>query len=78
MKNILKSWKTNLVGLIIISGLAVNVYQNGLSIQDAIYGLLAIGFFLTKDNDQSHSNNKTDVNVPIVDPDNPKKPKKRF
>jgi len=55
MSNILKSWKTTLVGLIIIVGLAINVYENGLSVQDAIYGLLAIGFFLTKDSDQSHS-----------------------
>lgn len=57
MKNILKSWKTTLVGLIIIGGLAINVYQNGLSVQDAIWGLLAIGFFLTKDADKSHSLN---------------------
>ena len=89
MTNILKSWKTTLVGIIkallglslLIMwylGLAINVYQNGLSVQDAIYGLFAIGFFLGKDADQSHSKKQLVNDADIIDPTDKPKPKKRF
>jgi len=59
MKNILKSWKTTTIGIIIIIGLCITVYKDGMNIQDAIFGLMAIGFFLSKDGDQTHSENFT-------------------
>ena len=68
MTNILKSWKTTLVGLIILCGLAYKAFTVGFSVQDAVFGLLAAGFILTKDSDKSHSV------VGTVDPDNPTKP----
>lgn len=49
MKNIFKSWKTSLVGLIILCGLAYKAFTVGFSISDAVFGLIAAGFLKAKD-----------------------------
>lgn len=68
MKNILKSWKTTLVGLIAIAGLSFNIYNNGgLAVTDFLLLITSIGFLLSKDAGQTHS-------VMTVDPDKIKKP----
>ena len=59
MSNILKSWKTSLVGLIALIGLAINVYNNGLSAFDFILLVGGVGFMLTKDANKSHSKSST-------------------
>lgn len=55
MRHILKNWKTSAIAFIIIIGLGVEAYRNGFSIQDAIYGLIAVGFLAAKDSDKSHT-----------------------
>ena len=55
--HIKKNWKTTIIGLIIIVGLLIEVTRNGMSIQDAIFGMAAIGFITAKDSDQSHTLN---------------------
>ena len=59
MNNILKSWKTTTIAIIIICGLAVYGYTNGFSVQDAIYGLIALGFLVAEDSDKSHTQSIT-------------------
>jgi len=67
MTNILKSWKTTLIAVIIAAGLTYKAFTVGFSIQDALYGFFAIGFIFSKDADKTHSKD-------VVDPDNPKTP----
>jgi hypothetical protein len=55
MKAILKNWKTSAIALIIIVGLSVQAWENGITVQNAIFGLIAIGFLATKDADKSHT-----------------------
>lgn len=55
MKNILTNWKTSLIGLIIVGGLAYKGFTVGFSIVDALLGFGAIGFFTGKDGDKSHT-----------------------
>jgi hypothetical protein len=55
MSNILKSWKTTTIAVIIIAGLAIYGYKNGFDIQSAISGLIALGLFVSKDADKTHS-----------------------
>ena len=55
MKNILKSWKSTLVGLIIVAGLTYKAFTTGFTITDSLSALIAIGFMVVKDNDQTHS-----------------------
>ncbi len=56
MKNILKSWKTTVVAIIALAGLAYNGYTNGgFSVQDFVFLFTAIGFLVAKDADKSHS-----------------------
>jgi uncharacterized membrane protein len=59
-----KSWKTTLLGLVIILGLLlsyfgiVEIKDGGLDdVQNIIGILMAIGFFATKDGTASHSDN---------------------
>lgn len=49
MKEILKNWKTSLVGIIIILGLAYTGFSDGFTITEAVAGLVAIGFLRAKD-----------------------------
>lgn len=55
MKYIIKNWKTSLIGVMIIIGLGIEIYRNGMNIHDAIFGLMAIGFLSAKDADKSHT-----------------------
>lgn len=49
MKNIIKSWKSSLVGLVILCGLGYKAFTVGFSISDALVGLIAAGFIAKKD-----------------------------
>ena len=55
MTNILKSWKTTLIAVIIAAGLTYKAFTVGFSIQDAVFGFIAIGFLAAKDGDKSHN-----------------------
>ena len=56
MSNILKSWKTTLIGLVAIAGLGFNIYTNGgISVTDFLLLITGVGFLLSKDGDKSHS-----------------------
>ena len=55
MNNILKSWKTTTIAIIIVAGLTYKAFTVGFNVQDAIMGLIAIGFINAKDNNQTHS-----------------------
>ena len=58
MTNILKSWKTTTIAIIIICGLGYKAFTEGFTVQDSLWGLFAIGFIFAKDGDKTHSNNK--------------------
>jgi len=45
----IKSWKTTLFGLVILSGLCYKAFTVGFSISDAVVGLIAAGFIVAKD-----------------------------
>ena len=49
MKNIVKNWKTSIVGIIILAGLLFKAFTVGFSISDALFGLIAAGFLQAKD-----------------------------
>ena len=51
----LKSWKTTLIAIIILGGLAYKAFTTGFSIEDAVFGFIAIGFLASKDGDKSHT-----------------------
>ena len=56
MENLKKSWKTTLIGIIAIIGLCFKIYtEGGLSTEDFVYLIMAIGFLVTKDFDKSHT-----------------------
>ena len=56
MKNIFKSWKTTLIGLVAICGLGYNAYSNGgFSVTDFLALVVGIGFLMSKDGDKSHT-----------------------
>ena len=55
MSNILKSWKTTTIAVVIIAGLAYKAFTTGFTVQDSLWGLFAIGFIFAKDNDKTHS-----------------------
>lgn len=55
MSNILKSWKTSLIGLVILGGLAYKAFTIGFTVQDAVFGFIAAGFLASKDANKSHS-----------------------
>ena len=78
MTNILKSWKTTSIAVVIIAGLGYKAFTTGFTIQDSLWGLFAIGFIFAKDNDKTHSKLNTKADGDITDPDNPKYPKTRF
>jgi len=49
INNIKEGWKTTLIGLIIIGGLAYEGFTDGFSITEAVAGLIAIGFIVAPD-----------------------------
>lgn len=60
MKNIFKSWRTTLIGLLILAVFAYSVVnsEKGFEISDAgqlVQVLIALGFIVTKDGSASHS-----------------------
>ena len=55
MKNILTNWKTTLIGLVILGGLAYKAFTTGFTISDAVFGFMAVGFIIAKDGDKSHT-----------------------
>ncbi len=59
MKNIFTNWKTTLIGVVILGGLAYKAFTTGFSIADAVFGFIAIGFITAKDGDKSHTKDFT-------------------
>ncbi len=55
MKNILKSKLTTIIGVIILVGMAYKAVTEGFYISEALGGLVAIGFILSKDFNKTHS-----------------------
>ncbi len=49
MKEIIRNWKTSLIGIIIIGGLAFTGIKDGFTIAEAVAGLIAAGFLKAKD-----------------------------
>lgn len=65
MKNIVKSWKTTLIGTVAVAGLAYNAYLNGgFGVDEFLMLVIGIGFVFTKDADKSHSISPTTGNHP--------------
>lgn len=56
MKNIFKSWKTTMIGIIALAGLGWNFYNNGgVGVSDFLLLVVGVGFIASKDSDSSHS-----------------------
>ena len=49
LKEAITNWKTSLIGLIIIGGLAYTGFTDGFTISEALAGLIAGGFLKAKD-----------------------------
>ena len=73
MNNVLTNWKTTLVGIVIIGGLAYKAFTVGFAIEEVIMGLVAIGFLASKDGDKSHTKNFTADSGGHPDPDKEEK-----
>lgn len=57
MKN-LKGIKTTVIGIIAIIGLTYKIYlEGGLTVEDFLILITAVGFLFTKDADKTHTNN---------------------
>lgn len=64
MKDILKNWKTTLIGLIALIGLGYNFYkQGGLEVSDFLLLVVGVGFISAKDGDKSHSRKNLDTGI---------------
>ncbi len=74
MKNLKKSWKTSLIGVLIIAYNLYNFLINGVEIDftSVVSMLIGLGFFWAEDADASHSLNRT------IDPDKKEYPKRKF
>lgn len=56
IKDIIKSKKTSIIGVIAILGLMYNAYLNeGFNVSDFLLLTIGVGFIVSKDADQSHS-----------------------
>ncbi len=64
MENLKKSWKTTLIGLVILGGLGYKAFTTGFTIQDSVFGFIAIGFLMSKDANKSHSKSIVDGDKP--------------
>lgn len=73
MKNIFTNWKTTLIGVVILAGLAYKAFTTGFSITDAVFGFIAIGFITAKDGDKSHTKDFTADSGGHPDPDKEEK-----
>ncbi len=73
MKNIFTNWKTTLIGVVILGGLAYKAFTTGFSITDAVFGFIAIGFITAKDGDKSHTKDFTADTGGHPDPDKEEK-----
>jgi hypothetical protein len=49
LKETVKNWKTSLIGVVIICGLAYSGFKYGFEISEALAGLIALGFLKAKD-----------------------------
>ena len=71
MSDLKKSWQTTLIGVVILGGLAYKGFTVGFTVQDAVFGLVAIGFIRSKDASVTHSKNakkKIDGDRPSIPP----------
>ena len=50
-----KGLLTSSIAILLLIGLGVTVYRDGVSIQDVLLGLTALGLLAAKDANQSHS-----------------------
>ena len=59
MKDILKNWKTSLVGLLILgyAGYRVVILKEALDLQEILLALTGAGFIFGKDGTVSHTKN---------------------
>ncbi len=73
MKNIFTNWKTTIIGVVILGGLAYKAFTTGFSITDAVFGFIAIGFITAKDGDKSHTKDFTADTGGHPDPDKEEK-----
>ncbi len=56
MKNIIKSWRTTLIGIVIICGIGYYAIANkGIGVQDGIALALAFGLIQAKDGKATHT-----------------------
>ena len=69
MKNILTNWKTTIIGIVILAGLAYKAFTTGFTIADAVFGFIAIGFITAKDGDKSHTKDFTKASGGEIPPD---------
>jgi hypothetical protein len=65
-----KGIKTTIIGIIAIIGLAYKIYlEGGLSVEDFLILITAIGFLFTKDSNASHTFDTIPDNPPPDDDD---------
>lgn len=72
MENVFKSWKTTLIGIVALAGLAWNFYNNGgVGVSEFLLLVTGVGFIMTKDGDKSHSKG---IGDDLNDPDEEEEP----
>lgn len=76
MKNILKNWKTTIIGIVAVVGLAYSGYLNGgFGVNEFLMLVLGVGFVFAKDADKTHTSSSTSSSITGDNPD-PKKEEK--
>lgn len=64
MKNILKSWKTTVIGVIALIGLAYNMYTSGgIDVIDFLALAVGIGFIAAEDGTNNGNNKNIEPNA---------------